>query len=197
MLSKTNTIEHELIKTLDFIESTTPSGATSIIVPSNHNNHLVKWLNEADVKHDLANAKIYHHLMYLMLSSMEACTDENFFTNMADPFELYSRGRVSNKVKFLTADEDFNVCGIELNNHGDLGLNGSKGTKLQYKDLPVRTIIGHSHAPGIEKGAYQVGTSSLLRLEYNKGLSTWHHCHCVIYPNGKRQLLFIVNGEWK
>lgn len=189
-----DSIESELNKTLDFIEDTTPNGCESIVVPSNHNSHLFRWLNEADPKLDLINAKIYHKLMYMMLDNV---TVKDNIPKYPDPFELYSRGRSSKKVKFLKTDDVFFVHEIDLNNHGDLGVNGTKGTRFQYKDLPNKSVIGHSHSPGIEKGSYQVGTSSNLRLDYNSGLSSWHHCHCLIYPNGKRQLIFIVDGKWK
>ena len=35
-----------------------------------------------------------------------------------------------------------------------------------------KSIIGASHVPNIKKGMYQVG-SSLTRLDYNKGPTTW------------------------
>lgn len=193
-ISETDSIENELKQTLKFIEDTTPSTSKSIIVPSNHNSHLLRWLNEADPKNDPVNAKIYHQLMYLMYDNLVVVDG---LAKYPDPFELYSRGKVKNNVSFLKPDDDFMLHDIDLNNHGDVGLNGTRGTRQQYKDLPNKSVIGHSHSPGIEKGAYQVGTSSRLRLEYNHGLSSWHHCHCLVYPNGRRQLLFIVDGKWK
>jgi len=41
-----------------------------------------------------------------------------------------------------------------------------------------------------------VGTSSIKNLEYVSGLSRWTHTHCIIYSNGKRQLINIVEGMW-
>jgi hypothetical protein len=58
-------------------------------------------------------------------------------------------------------------------------------------------VIGHSHQPGIDEGAYQVGTSTGLRLEYNQGPSAWLNAHCVVYASGKRSLLFVIDGEWR
>jgi hypothetical protein len=199
-MSGIDSIERELNQTLKFIEDTTPEKTQSIIVPSNHNSHLFRWLNEADPKVDLVNAKIYHKLMWLMLDNG---TVVNNTPKYPDPFELYSRelykeGKMSkDKIRFLTSDDDFLIHEIDVNNHGDLGVNGAKGNRLQFKDLPNKSIVGHSHSPGINAGCYQVGTSSNLRLEYNKGLSSWHTCHCIIHKNGKRQLVFLVDGKWK
>jgi hypothetical protein len=193
-LANIDSIQEELNVTLDFIENTTPPSSQSVIVPSNHNSHLLRWLNECNPKHDMVNAKIYHQLMYLMLDNLKV--DDNVPV-YPDPFALYGKlKKTSDNVRFLSTDDNFIVEGIDLNNHGDLGINGTRGSRIQYNQLPLKTIIGHSHSPGIEKGSYQVGTSSDLRLDYNKGLSTWHHCHCLVYPNGKRQLIFIVDGKW-
>jgi hypothetical protein len=143
----------------------------------------------------MVNAKIYHYLMYLMLDRVTLVKN---IPKYPDPFALWAEDQIDPKqMVFLTASEAFVIHGIDVNNHGDLGINGSRGTNVQHSNLPLKSIIGHSHTPGIEKGSYQVGTSSNLRLDYNKGLSSWAHCHCLIHKNGKRQLIFIRDGEWK
>ena len=188
-----NDIEKELKQTLDFIISTTPEFAESFIIPSNHNSHLERWINEADPKADQVNMKLYHHLMWLLLEYIDKHNGE-----MADPFHLWAKeNNLPERVKFLDSNESFMLLDIDMNNHGDKGVNGSRGSRNSFRELGNKCIIGHSHSPGIEKGVYQVGTSSNLRMEYNKGLSSWHNCHCVVYPNGKRQLIFINNGNWK
>jgi hypothetical protein len=78
-----------------------------------------------------------------------------------------------------------------------LGTNGSRGSINQYAKIGAKTVIGHSHSPGIRHGAFQTGTSSTLRMDYTRGPSSWAHCHCVIYPNGKRQLIFVIDGYWR
>ena len=52
------------------------------------------------------------------------------------------------------------------------------------------------NSPQINKGVYQVGTSSKLKLEYTHGPSSWLNTHCIIYANGKRTLINIIGGEW-
>jgi len=193
--TSTDIMEDELKLTLEHIDSTTPSYSENIIVASNHNDHLYRWLNEADPKIEPWNAKLYHHLMYRMLDKM-TITDKTF--EFMNPFELWvSEQKHKSKITFVGRDEAYKICEIEISNHGDLGTNGSRGSLLQYSRLAFKTIIGHSHSPGINKGAYQVGTSSNLKLEYSKGPSSWLNTHCVVYPNGKRQLIHIINGKWK
>lgn len=187
-------IEDELELTLDFIKKTTPKFASNLIISSNHHDHLYRWLNEAEPKNEPWNAKIYYQLMYLMLEKMSLIDDSFSYEN---PFELWVRSKKNTEnIEFIGRDDSIKIMGIEISNHGDVGLNGSRGSLMQYSRLAYKQIIGHSHSPGIRHGAYQIGTSSKLRLEYVKGPSSWMNTHCVIYPNGKRQLLNIINGKW-
>jgi transposase-like protein len=182
-------VEDELTETINFINDTTPSYAVSWIVQSNHNEHLTRWLTECDPKLEPWNAKVYHQLMYRMLCLVEE-------GKMVDAFQLYSRDLLNKNIQFADRDADLYIKEILLSSHGDAGTNGSRGTRKQFSMIPTKSIIGHSHSPGIEKGCYQVGTSSKLKLEYNIGASSWHHTHCIIHKNGKRQLIFITNGKY-
>jgi hypothetical protein len=101
------------------------------------------------------------------------------------------------KARFLERDESFQVVGIELGMHGDRGPNGARGSIRNLARIGVKSIIGHTHSPGINEGCYQVGTSTRLKLEYNSGPSGWLNTHCVIYANGKRSLITVINGEWR
>ena len=189
-----NDIEYELTLTLDHIQSTTPVNAKNLIVSSNHHDHLERWLNEADIKNEPWNAKIYHQLMYMMLDNVKIEGDTFSYTQ---PFELWVKYQNVGSIEFVSRSESSKIFGIEISNHGDVGTNGARGSLVQFSRLAYKNVIGHSHSPGINKGAYQVGTSSNIKLEYTRGPSSWMHTHCVIYPNGKRQLINILNGRWR
>ncbi len=192
-----NDIRKELSQVMKHIEDTTPSYSETWIVPSNHVDHLTRWLNECDPKKEPWNALIYHQLMVEMLSKTEMAES---MASYPDPFELFAKHYFKNKetnIKFLSRRESKKIFDIEVACHGDKGTNGSYGSRLQYSQLPSKVVIGHSHSPGIEKGAYQVGTSSNLQLEYNLGPSSWMNTHCIIYKNGKRQLVNIIKGKWR
>ena len=81
--------------------------------------------------------------------------------------------------------------------HGDRGPNGARGSIKNLRRIGVKSIIGHSHSPGIDEGAYQNGTSTRLRLGYNVGPSSWLNAHTVVYANGKRSLINIIDGKWR
>jgi hypothetical protein len=190
-----NKIEDELRITVDYIKRTTICGNfENILVASNHSDHLTEWLSHIDIKQEPWNAKIYFWLMYNVISSMEK-TDVG--VSHKNPFQIYCESVNLENTRFLSRDESFKIADVELSMHGDKGANGSKGVITQFANLCDKVVIGHSHTPGIVFGAYQVGTSSKLKLDYTSGPSSWLHTHCVIYSNGKRQLINIINGKWR
>lgn len=192
-LKSDHNLEKELLETKDYLERTTPKGTRNIIVSSNHNDHLKRWLMESDPKKDLENAPIYHELMSKVIRNMIKNPHED-----VDPFELWLRDSgLSVDVEF-TSRGSRKILGIEVGLHGDKGPNGSRGSRASLAKLPEKCVIGHSHSPGWEKGCVQVGTSSRLDMPYVAGSpSSWRHCHCIIHKNGKRQLIFLNFGSWR
>jgi hypothetical protein len=187
-------VEKELYLTRDYIDETSPKDALNVIVASNHNEHLMRWLKESDWKLEPWNAKIFHWFWYHMLEKAEFGPSG---AETVDPFAFWCQQKVAANCKFLQRDETFVVNDIELSIHGDLGPNGSRGSAVNLNRIGVRSIIGHSHTPCIEKGVFQVGVSTPLRLEYTSGPSSWLNTHAVVYPNGKRQLIHVIEGEWR
>jgi hypothetical protein len=193
--TKTNVIEDELSLTLKYIAETTPSYAENIMVASNHVEHMNKWLDTIDPKDEVWNAKLYYRMMYLMLEHI----DRNPM-DIPNAFQLWvattSHAFDVPKLRWLGRNEQYKIHGIELSNHGDMGINGARGSPAQFSRLPDKMVVGHSHSPSIMKGCYTVGTST-GRLEYTKGPSSWANSHVIIYPNGKRQMVTIINGKYR
>lgn len=193
-ISGMDNLEVELQKTIKLLRDTTPEYSKLIMVASNHNDHLRRWLNEADPKYDPQNAKLYHHLMYLMLDSAKT---KNGLTSFDDPFEIYVKMNAPElNIEFLKRGMSFKVHDIEMANHGDEGVSGARGSPMSFAKLPFKNTIGHGHSAYIEKGCQAVGTSSFKKLDYTGGLSKWTHTHGIVYPNGKRQLINIIEGRW-
>lgn len=187
-------VKDELDLTIDFINKTTPKGAANLIVTSNHNEALMRWLNEYKPERDPLNALIYHELCGAVYG--EAAWDKSGVT-APDPFELYARGKLEGDYKFLNSRDSHLIEGIDVSQHGHRGANGARGAINSFAQSEYKMIVGHSHSPGIKYGCYQVGTSTHLKLEYNSGLSSWINTHCIIYPNGKRTLIHIIKGKWR
>lgn len=189
-LLKTDRLYDELYQSAKHIENTTPKFSTSVIVPSNHHDHITRWLEEVDWRNELWNARIYHELWAAWIAAIEC--DESF-----TPYTWWMKQNCKADVLYLENDYPFIVKGIYLGYHGDRGANGARGSLTGFSKIGTKTVIGHTHSPGIEKGCYQVGTSSKLRLEYTSGPSSWMNTHALIHRNGKRQLVSVIEGTWR
>lgn len=162
------------------------------VVASNHDEHLYKWLESHHNGLDIPNARIYHELKAEMLATIE---DKGY---VPDPLKLSADKLMKRKANFLKAGDSFQVHGIEMAYHGDKGPNGARGNANAFNKIGVKTIIGHSHTPRIVGGCYQTGTSSLLDMGYNKGSpSSWLHSHVLVYGNGKRTHINVIDGRWR
>lgn len=190
-----DSVESELRATFGLVDRVLPADALGIIVRSNHDEALEKWLRDASVEFDFVNARFYHESMAALYTVLEE--DPGASINMLDHWaqqwlKAYTR------VRFLDRGESCIVKDVELGYHGDLGPNGMRGTSGQFTRIGIKSVIGHSHSPGVKDGVYQVGTSSKLQLGYNKGEpSSWLHTHCLLYANGKRTLVHVIRGKWK
>jgi len=98
------------------------------------------------------------------------------------------------KIKCLGRDDSFRVKEFELGVHGDIGASGSRGSIGQYRRLNTKIVTGHSHQPVRLDGSLSVGTSTKLRVNYNKGQSAWLNSHVIIHEDGKAQHINFIKG---
>jgi hypothetical protein len=191
-------IGKEMAQVFDFVNGVKSKypNVKHLFVPSNHVDHLAKWVKETDPRNDPENAIIWAG-MYTAMCKNAAIGDGGMTT--IDPFVLYAKALIKNKDTsiYLKRGESFSVHNIELGMHGDCGPNGSRGSRKALDKIGTKSVVGHSHSPGICGGVYQVGTSSRYNLEYAVASpSSWLHTHCVIYKNGKRTLINIIGDKW-
>ena len=186
------------------VDKTEPSRL--IVVDSNHDNALEKWLREADFRVDPVNAVYY---LRASLAKYEAMAREDKDFHLLEWgfrrawLSLSTDGKKSlPNLRFLREDESYVICrdaggGIECGMHGHLGPNGAQGGAVAFAKMGRKANVGHTHQAGIHDGVYTAGTSSLLDLGYNRGPSSWSHSHILTYANGKRAILTIWNGKWR
>lgn len=156
-------------------------------VKSNHDEVLHRWLEDGDYVNDPLNHLLGHKLAVAMVEGRDPLQELVYINGVPK----------SNNIIWLDRDQDFTIAGIQLGAHGDLGPNGSRGNIRAMEQCYGKSVTGHSHSAIILRGAWSVGTTSNLRLSYNRGSSSWSHTHCIVYPNGQRQLINSIKGKWR
>ena len=179
-------LEAEIKKVSDALNMYSPLAEELIVVKSNHDEFLSRYLEEGMYIKDPHNLRISLRLALAMLDGLDPLKEG---TAMC--------GLKAKNVKWLQRDEDYKVARVELGAHGDLGGNGSRGNLRSMEHSYGNSVNGHSHTPEILRGCYQVGTLSYLKLDYNRGPSSWLQTSCLVYPNGSRQLINAIDGKWR
>jgi hypothetical protein len=197
--SEAGSASEEFYGALDFVTERTPKDATSYIVASNHNDWLHRWILDRDWKtlspkdrgfYLKVASKLYEQTKLINGDDAEKL---NAFIMLAKEHFAKAGGNV----RVLEYEESAMVEGVECGMHGHYGANGSRGSAKSFSRIGVKSITGHVHTPAIEEGCYQVGTSTKLTRGYTHGPSSWLNTHCLIYPNGKRSLINIIDGRWR
>lgn len=193
-LGAADNIRNEVDRSIRFVASRTPENAHSVIVGSNHNSFLRRYIERQDWRSDPTNAEFYLQTALMMVRGTRLTARG---TEYPDPFKLWFEAAKVPRSRVLDVDESFMLGSIECGMHGDIGPQGVRGSIANIRRIGVKSMIGHSHRPGIDEGCYQVGTSTRLRLEYNHGASAWLNTHGIIHADSKRQLINIIDGKWK
>lgn len=177
--------ELKLAKTeLEYLSKLAPK---LVMVPSNHDEFLHRYLKRAGYIDEPQNMRTSLELSLAMLDGH-------------DPLEYALMEKLkakANNVLFLKRDEDFTLRGTQLNDHMDLGPNGSRGSLRASEKVHKSVIGGHSHTFGILMNAYQAGTFTKIRLDYNRGPSSWTRGLVILHEDGSKQAITLVNGRWK
>ncbi len=165
----------------------------SIVITSNHDVALHRWLRDTSAFYDPPNAGFW---LKHNLRMHEAIRRGAYY----HPFEdaLLSRLPMRN-IEVVKEDESYKVYGtnIEAGVHGHLGPNGARGNPLNLRTVG-KANTAHTHSASIVDGVYTAGVYGSLDMGYNMGLSSWSHSFIVTYLNGKRAILTIKYGKaWR
>ena len=159
----------------------------TVIVRSNHDDFLDRWLKRIDWRKasTMKNSLAYMKFASLLLERKATKGIVPYVINQAYPDMIT-----------LDRSDSYRIKSWELGQHGDIGASGSRGSINQFRRLNTKMIIGHSHSPNRKDGVIQVGTSTHLRVGYNIGPSSWLQSHAIIHSDGKAQQLDFINGEF-
>lgn len=191
-------VRKECVGTRDFLHFATRDWCDSIVVHSNHHDHLGRWLEEQDARFDPKNVEFWTAMQTKVYQSLRAGAQKpNYFLLMLN--ELNHRAK---RLTVLDADQSFIICedangGIECGMHGHAGPNGGKGSPRSFARLGRKANIGHFHSAEIIDGVYVAGTCGILDPDWTTGPSSWSHSHILTYPNGKRAIVTMWKGAWR
>lgn len=188
--SKLKTLKQELDLVADTLTGwcKTYNKSTFIITKGNHDAWLDNFLKEVHYgrRENFDNLRI----------SLPLAID---YMDGKNPLKEYvSRYAPLKNIVWLDVDSDFKIEGVQCGSHGACGNNGGKAS-IQSIELQFgNSISGHAHGPEILRDTWIVGTSTYLKLDYNKGGgSSWLHASAIIHPGGTRQMIISIEGIWR
>lgn len=190
-----DSVEDEMHEVARFIDRTKRDFCETVVVESNHDLALKRWLKEADYRTDPLNAEFFLSCQKETYKNIRLRNKgwSVFDWVLCDFFDDAN----CSGVKFLREDESFKVFDIEKGMHGHLGANGARGTPKTFTRAGSKSTTGHTHSCAIIDGAFVTGTTSLLDMGYNKGMSSWSQSHVITYQNGKRAIITMQGGKWR
>ncbi|MDD1442775.1 hypothetical protein MEO93_20915 [Dolichospermum sp. ST_sed3] len=155
-----------------------------VIVFSNHDDFLNRYIINNDVRNNIKNAMEYLEYAKVLL-------------NDEAPNGLIAHivNKIIPTIKCLGRNDSYLVDGWQLAVHGMDGANGSRGSITQFKKLNTRIITGHTHSVSRIDGALVVGTNSKLDMGYNVGLSNWVQSDVIIHNDSKAQHIFYIGKQ--
>lgn len=157
------------------------------VLQSNHDLFIEKWLAMENPK-TTKDLEEYVYFMNLLRSNEEARKGIlHYYLTEVFPKE---------KVQSYTVNDSLRIKGIELGMHGHLGGNGARGSLTGFRNLSIKTVTAHQHAPARRGNTVIVGTLSKKYMGYNKGASNWMNGIVIIYPNGKVQNINFIQNKF-
>ena len=192
--SNMHLVRDEVFRTIKYLKSRTGK-RKSVIVGSNHDDFLKRWLMTCDWRMDPANADFY---LKTALAVLNDTHKDGGGTYVPDPFAYWVEklNTEGHDIQCLRAGDSYVVGNVENGYHGHKGPNGARGTVKNLSQMGCKINSAHQHSPAIEGPHFKAGTGSRLKLEYSEDSpSSWLHSSILQYANGKRTLVNIINGR--
>lgn len=166
------------------------------VIRSNHDQAFERWLKDGSAMFDAENAWYWHYWNSVAHGGIKNGLSLDLFSE-AMHHAAHMNGFDLAGVHFVKEDESVILSDIEHGMHGHRGVNGSKGSPKQFRQMGRKANTGHTHSAGIIDGVYTAGVLAELDMEYNSGPSSWSHSHILTYPNGKRCVITQRGSKWR
>jgi len=193
-----DSVRSDIFNVIATLEDMNRDFCKTVVVESNHDLALERWLKNADYKIDPENAIFFLECQLKKYKTIKA----GDFGFSVFEWAVKNNSKELDHVRFLKTDESFRICdedgnGIECGQHGHNGANGSRGGVAVFQKLGSRHNVGHTHTATIKDGVYYAGVMAKLDIGYNTGGSSWSQSSIITYPNSKRTIITIKNGKWR
>lgn len=146
-------VEDEVRDAAAFASAVRRPWCQTVMIESNHDAALAKWLKDSEGALDPHNAYYWHDL--------NADWHRAIRDNVVD-FNIVRQGMRKGDLLTTTSSwrrEAAISWAIEFGLHGDLGVGGSRGSPSQYRRFGPKTSSGHTHTPKIVEGVYVAGVA--------------------------------------
>jgi hypothetical protein len=168
-------------RTLQKIWDRAPADAELIATASNHPDHVMQYLDRGAYVNDCkANYEVGHRMVVHTLDG------KNPLKEYLDP---------EGRMRWTGENEDYFVEGCQMNAHGHLGINGSRGSKQGHELAYGNAMVAHSHTPSVYHDTFTVGHMTIPRHGYNNGPSSWVLACGAVYQGSHKQLYMIIKGS--
>jgi len=159
-----------------------------VVVRSNHDDFVDRWIMNQDWKKDIKNSLEYMEYAKVLLTGEAG--------KGIIPYILEKEFKDTGRLITLGQDDSFKLLDWELGAHGDAGQNGSRGSIRQFRKLNTKVIVGHYHAPGRLDGALAVGLTAKKRFDYQKGPDDNTNAHVILHHDGKAQHVLFMDNKY-
>ena len=191
----------EIAQVGTFLERLKDPSRKVVVVESNHDIGLDRYIREGRYRNDPPNMRIGLKLEDMLLdqrqkvaSALDANRAPPKFSLLESALRLTEADLTG--VSWAYDGGSFLIDGIECGHHGFRGVNGSKGTVQGFARTGRRLSVGDKHSPEINEGVYVAGAMNLIH-GYNRGPSTWSVSHILQYADGHRSIVTLQKGRWR
>lgn len=181
-------IRHEIETYLTCLYKMSKKFRTVYDVFSNHSPEwLYKYLDEVDYRKDPINYEIANELVF------------SIFKGSTHILETYFQQMYPNvkNVVFLRMDQSLKYVDTQLGCHGHVGNKGARGTMKALKAVHTKSTSAHTHEYARDGNAMTAGHLGLPDPDYCKGGGGWTQTSILHYPDGSRQPVVLINGNWR
>lgn len=200
---KRDRVLDEITDVSRFLTKLQKDDSEDIVVESNHDIGLDRWVKEGRYRNDGINIRLGLQLEDAYLEYRERLGDALDSGEGAPKFSLLEHAvrRIAGEDQLKAVSWAYDgasrlINNIEVGHHGFRGVNGAKGTVQGFARVGRKMSIADKHSPEINEGVYVAGAMN-LQHGYNKGPSSWAVSHIIHYPDGSRSLITLQKGKWR